>query len=188
VISYRQADLLEEIREEREVVRLIIVINDETIYLWAYDSENNQIEFENFVMENIRRNCFRELERSFTIVNPTYPFNPRRAEFTQQKNITPTKQSMLSRTLDDLFKCMKRADAYFVGESEYHANEFGTFFGIIEVYKPKFALSDHVKFIVDGETKQGLVIGIDGSDGRYTISCPGEECDIKENDLLRADQ
>ena len=194
MISYRRADLIDAIKEEREGLKMIISLyytgGTDCADVWFYSADDKLIDIFNVsktLYEQLFKNVLTSLDRNFKYIVRNAPFSAHLPGM-DGPPMPGTKINMYSRDMDDTFKACKQCASYYVGESEYHHNEKGTAFGIMQLYKPKFKLGENVKFNEDGKMQTGIITGQDWASGRYDVSVGAGDYEIRENDLFSAEQ
>ena len=194
MISYRRADLLDAVKEERERLKMIVCLystgGNDHADVWFYSDDDQLIDIFNVsktLYEQLYKNVFITIDRSCLFTLRNAPFSAHLPGM-DGPPMSGTKISMFSRTMDDILKSCKQCAPYYVGDFEYHHNEKGTTFGIMELYKPKFKLGETVKFNEDGKMVEGIIIGHDWASGRYDVSITTGDCVVGENDLFKVDE
>lgn len=201
MILSKRADLIDVLKSKREKITLIVVLyisntsdlkSGDHASIWAYNEEGEMINLSSYsnFLYNVVLNASQtvNLGRSYGVTfEDTINFNEELPAFTIKTRASndPRLQGLFSQTMQDFYIAMKRGAMAFVGESEHRFNDNGVCFGVVEMFKPKFHTGEYVKFKgEDAEWVNGMVSGLDGGTGVYTVSHDHIETDVKEKELL----
>ena len=194
MISLRNADLIDRIKDQREKLTLVVAIftnanNDHCLHLWFYDNNGKLLSpilgFISAVLDDALDSPYTSIRRSFDVSFPDYNFSESLPSFVDTPLASGMSSVIYGRTMNDLYTAMKRGASYFVGESEHHFNDSGVCFGVIQLFKPKFKVGEYAKFKdISGQVIDGLIVGVDGGSGKYLLRNGRSELDVAEKDLM----
>lgn len=195
MISTRRADLINTIKDQRQKISLITVLfnnnNEDYAYFWIYDDKGQHIalsSYDNFLY-NVMLNAMlaSNLNPGFnTRFVDNINFSEDLEAFNAESYATNNARlaSIYSNTMTDFHKALKISAPAFVGKAEHYFNDKGTCFGIIELFKPKFIMGQMVRFKTeDGEMHDGMVTGLNGSHGTYSVLSNTNTYEVKEKSM-----
>lgn len=193
MISFRHADLLNRMKtQHRDKILMVIAIypsppTEDNISIWFYDDKRNQIEISEYnkILGEKIGYSISEYGRSWHVDFPQLLFSPKLPAFTKHSKDGLRKHDLFHNTMGDIYKQIQANCKYYVGTAEFNFNEAGTCFGVIELFKPKFEVGQYANFKDDDGNKQnGLIIGLDCTDGVYVIQHEHKDYEIQEKEMM----